>query len=221
MPWIQMKLYGDGLLQHYVSHLEQEEAEAEALRPRYRFTKEYAEMQKQMHEHYTKYGAGVPALLQTIFSMTSQLVKRHGSLTVLDYGSADGNVERGLTEKFWVPPGVSFVNYDPFIEGSSKDPDPANLVLCMDVMEHVEPQCTEAVLDHIQALTKNVVLFSICMIPAKKVLPDGRNAHINLRDAEYWMCQVRKRFIVSEFKATHDALLFVGQSIEAVKKSLS
>src|SRR5689334_10495245 len=49
MPWIQMKLYGDGLLQHYVSHLEQEESEVEALRPKYRFTQEYADMQKKMH----------------------------------------------------------------------------------------------------------------------------------------------------------------------------
>ena len=94
------------------------------------------------------------------------------------------------------------------------------MVICTDVVEHVETECTFAVLDHIASLTKRVAGFSISLVPAVKVLSDGRNAHINLRAQEFWLRELNKRFIVAEAKSRGDVLLVVGQAISDVRQVL-
>ena len=221
MPWMEMKLYGDGLMQHYIAHLLASETEKAAALPNYRYTEKYAQAQREMHGHYAKYGRGTPGLVPAVFSLVSQLAKRHGEADVIDYGSGPGRLEEAIKERFWLPDGIHFHPYDPFVEKFSAVPEPAHCVLCMDVLEHVEPECTEAVLDHIQSLTKNVAMFSIGLIPSKKVLPDGTNAHINLRPPEYWLGQIRRRFITAEVQIKDSALLVVAQSIDAVQRTLA
>ena len=128
---------------------------------------------------------------------------------------------RAVREQLWLPPNVTDHCYDPFVAELSEEPEAADFVICTDVMEHVEPQCTAAVLDHIAALTKVLVLFSISFREANKVLADWRNAHINLRPPEYWLREIKKRFIVSEARVHGDeVIMLIAQSIEAVKLKL-
>ena len=42
------------------------------------------------------------------------------------------------------------------LEKFSRPPKPADILLCTDVLEHVEPEKTEEVLRHIKSLTLNV-----------------------------------------------------------------
>ena len=77
--------------------------------------------------------------------------------------------------------------YDPCVEKYSEPPKPADILLCTDVLEHVEPEKTAEVLKHISSLTLNVCYLVIDLLPAVKTLPDGRNAHINLHSTGWWL----------------------------------
>ena len=100
--------------------------------------------------------------------------------TILDYGCGQGTLSKALPEYM-----VS--EYDPAIEALSADPDPAELVVCADVMEHVEPECLDAVLDHIASKARKGVYFAIALrMDSKKLLPDGRNPHLIVESAQWW-----------------------------------
>ena len=219
MPWIDISIIGGGLIAHYQEHL----VEFEKALPKHthRFTPEYADLQRALHAKGS-YGVSGREFIPTIFHGISQLAKRHGSVTVLDYGSSTGATMRAVEDHLWLPPTVEDFCYDPFVDGFSDEPKPADFVICTDVMEHVEPECTGAVLDHIASLTNKIVFFSISLKPAIKFLEDGRNAHINLRDPQYWLQEIKKRFVISEVRvnAENDIVLCVAQSIDGVRKTI-
>lgn len=217
MPWIDIKVIGGGLISHSYEHLKERERERDSRQSPARFTREYAVLQRALHAE-GGYGVSGAQFTPTIFHAVSQLAKKYGDVTVLDYGSSTGNTMKAVRDSMWLPPCLEDFCYDPFVEEFSKEPKPADLVICTDVLEHVEPECTKAVLDHLAQLTKRLIFLSIALKPAVKVLADGRNAHINLRSSEYWLREIRKRFITSEAKEDEDTLLVVAQSIEAVKE---
>jgi hypothetical protein len=220
MPWIDISVLGGGLIAHYHEHIKVMDSKRAAKYSKLRYTPEYATMQKELHL-LGGYGVTGKTFIPPIFHAISQLLKKHGSVSVLDYGSAGGGTMEAVREHLYLPPVVYDKCYDPFVDEFSQDPEAADLVICTDVMEHVEPQSTLAVLDHIQSLTKKVVFFSISLGPALKTLSDGRNAHINLRTAEYWLAQIKLRFVISEANVQKDeVVLIVGQSIEAVREKI-
>lgn len=90
---------------------------------------------------------------------------------------------------------LDIVNYDPAIPEYSQAPEPEDLVVCTDVLEHVEPEYTDAVLDDLKRCAKKYLYVTICVVPAMKSLPDGRNAHINLRTPSEWVIDLCKRFM--------------------------
>jgi methyltransferase family protein len=118
------------------------------------------------------------------------LIRKFGIKTVVDYGCGKGGLKEWLRR--YSPAEVT--NYDPCIQEFSARPAPADLVVCTDVMEHVEPTYTDCVLADIQKLAVKAVFFNISIREALKVLPDGRNAHINLKPAEGWFDAVRDYF---------------------------
>lgn len=219
MPWMDMKIIGGGLIAHYHEHFKQ--IERRKSHGVVRFTPEYKAIQRQLHAE-GDYGISGHMYAPTIFHGISQLAKKHGAVTVLDYGSSSGGCMKAVREKFWLPPGIEDYCYDPFVEEFAAEPQPADFVICTDVLEHVEPECTKAVLDHLASLTKKVIFLVISLTPANKTLADGRNAHINLRDAEFWLKEIKKRFIPSEAKVTPqgNAVMAVAQSIDAVREAL-
>ena len=53
-------------------------------------------------------------------------------------------------------------------------------------MEHVESECLDDVLMHIATLSTYLTYFMIDNGPAKKILPDGRNAHLTIQGRNWW-----------------------------------
>jgi uncharacterized Rossmann fold enzyme len=217
MPWLDIEIIGGGLISHSFEHLkERERAQPHSEE---RFTQEYKALQLELHSH-GNYGVTGAMYTPTIFHAISQLAKRHGAVTVLDYGSSTGETMKAVKEHLWLPPTVEDRRYDPFVEEFAAEPEPADLVICTDVLEHVEPLCTKAVLDHIASLTKRIAFFSISLGKANKTLSDGRNAHINLPGQEWWLKELKKRFVLSEAKISKDGevLLAVAQSVDDVRE---
>jgi hypothetical protein len=66
-------------------------------------------------------------------------------------------------------------------------------------MEHIEPECVDAVLDDLQRLTKRYILMTISTQPANKTLADGRNTHVTVRPADWWVPKLMSRFILKTF----------------------
>lgn len=109
---------------------------------------------------------------------------------VLDYGCGRHTFKEEMAA---LHPDVEVHEYDPGVPGF--DVLPAlpqkggvyDVVVCTDVMEHVEDQFTMATLVTIRDLTGSCVLFNIVTTPCSSTLPDGRNTHINLKPVSEWL----------------------------------
>lgn len=106
-------------------------------------------------------------------------------VAVLDYGCGQGSLKKSLH-----PHRVQ--EYDPGIAGKDILPKPADLVVCTDVLEHVEPKTLMRVLDHIFKLTGYVAYIVVATRPANLILPSGRNAHLIIQDADWWISALKR-----------------------------
>lgn len=109
------------------------------------------------------------------------LAVRNKAKTVLDYGSGPGSLRVAL-----VGCGLGVAEFDPGIRGLDAMPEPADIVVCTDVLEHVEPTRLPFVLRHLHELTKIAAFIVIATRPADKRLPDGRNAHLIIDNPRWW-----------------------------------
>lgn len=140
---------------------------------------EYAAQLSQMHSTGKFNGASGRKHLSTI----SYLVGKVGVKSILDYGSG--------VDSFVTIAEVSVVDYDPAVPGKDALPASADLVICTDVLEHIEPDKLQDVLAHIHSLTIKMCFVVIATRPADKRLPDGRNAHLIIDNAAWWVAQLR------------------------------
>ena len=123
--------------------------------------------------------------------------------SVLDYGTGKGKLVEKLRAE--LPNTVEVMGYDPAIEKWRTKPDkPVDILISLDVLEHIEMQSIDAVLNDIASLTKNFCYLVIDLQPAVKILPDGRNAHILLAPCEWWITRVSQIFpCISAFPIMH------------------
>jgi 2-polyprenyl-3-methyl-5-hydroxy-6-metoxy-1,4-benzoquinol methylase len=114
------------------------------------------------------------------------MVKRHGVKTLLDYGCGQGvqyGKDMDLAEKW----GVDVTKYDPAVPEYDKVPDSMfDMVVCVDVLEHIPEEELKGVIEEIFSKAKKCVFFTVCPRAAKKTLPDGRNCHLTIRPLIWW-----------------------------------
>jgi hypothetical protein len=61
-----------------------------------------------------------------------------------------------------------------------------DVVICCDVLEHIEKdQVLDAICD-IGSLANKEVFASISIVPSKHCLPDGRNVHVCVKPKSWW-----------------------------------
>ncbi|MCF8187114.1 MAG: hypothetical protein K9J28_09910 [Sulfuritalea sp.] len=75
-------------------------------------------------------------------------------------------------------------------------PKAADLVCCIDVLEHIEPHFIDNVIFDLSKITTKFGFFTIHMGPAGKFLSDGRNAHLIQQPTSYWLEKLVKYFDV-------------------------
>jgi len=117
------------------------------------------------------------------------LMSRRDCKTLLDYGAGKGGLALAMSD-------VPVTNYDPVT--FPDEPEPADFVACLDVLELIEPECFKAVLWHLRSKVLKAGFLTIATRPAKKVLADGRNAHLIVRPPEWWLPKFQKRFSLVE-----------------------
>jgi hypothetical protein len=153
-------------------------------------SKEYREMNRQLHAEHPTYGISAGHFRDFVYG----LWKVEGYKTILDWGCGKGVLKQLL-------PDLPIAEYDPAIDGKDAIPQPAELVVCFDVLEHVEPEYLNAVLRHLQGLTGQKLAFNIATRPANKTLPDGRNAHLSLHDEAWWRRKLLGYFQIISWNA--------------------
>jgi hypothetical protein len=148
----------------------------------------YKELNQRLHEQRADYGVSGQKYAPRVLELSQVLSTRD----ILDYGCGKRTLEKAL--------GFEIRNYDPCIPGLDDPPAPAQLVVCTDVLEHIEPECLDDVLDDLRRCTTHSGFFAIATRPAKKFLADGRNAHLIQQDARWWLDRLWARFRISDFR---------------------
>lgn len=141
-----------------------------------------------LHKENPHYGTSGQKNAAQVTALAMSLQTRD----ILDYGCGKSTLANSLPFKI--------KQYDPAIPKYSALPEPADLVVCTDVLEHIEPEFLGDVLDHLQSLVKMRGFFVIATRPARKALPDGRNAHLIVEGARWWLNALWDKFNVLGFQ---------------------
>ena len=113
----------------------------------------------------------------------------------LDYGAGSGGLTKATTKLYGNR--FNITEYEPS-RPNTVAPEPADYVVCIDVLEHVEPELIDNVLDDLKRVTSKKGYFTISCRPASKILKDGRNAHILVKPKEWWKEKLEPRFKIIE-----------------------
>ena len=160
-------------------------------------TEEYRKLQQDLHRN-PDYGV---ASLQ-FAPVVAELIRQAGISSISDYGAGKRNLLKGLEQQGIKP--AAYHPYDPaFPEYGS--PKPADLVCCIDVLEHIEPELIDNVLSELASITKNLGFYSVHMGPAGKILQDGRNAHLIQKPTSWWLPKIARHFDVLHLQ-THQTM---------------
>jgi hypothetical protein len=156
-------------------------------------TPEYLELNKKLHAANPTYGTSGHHWREMVRELSNW-----GRKSILDYGCGRCTLAKSLG------PAYRVTNYDPAIEGLDSAPEPHDVVVCGDVMEHVEPQLVNNVLREIRRVTKDKAFFVIALKPANKTLADGRNAHICLMSQSSWADELESAgFTIEQQSESH------------------
>ncbi len=153
---------------------------------------EYRQMQQSLHENpqYGSMGRHFAPLLKSY-------MERKKVPAISDYGAGkcslrQGLIDEGLTDFEYYPYDPAFPEYGP--------PRPALLVACIDVLEHIEEQYLDNVLRELASITDGQGFFSIHEGPARKILPDGRNAHLIQKPTSWWLPRLCPYFEINQLQ---------------------
>lgn len=132
------------------------------------------------------------------------LVQQHQAKSLLDYGCGKGkqftpggaktllSKLKVYAESWQEALGVDLLHgYDPAVPSFAIRPSERfDGVYCCDVLEHIAEPDIPWVLDDIFSYAQTFVFLTVATLPAKKNLPDGRNAHVTIKDKAWWLEKV-------------------------------
>ena len=149
---------------------------------------------KHMHKDPTMFpGKSMSKYINYIKSM----IKDNKCKSLLDYGCGkavlyeeDQKFTKDITSKpihkFWNIKELTC--YDPGVEKFSKIPEGTHdIVLAVDVMEHLPSQDLEWIIDNIMGYADKVVFLNIACYEALKTFSNGDNLHITVHDPDWWI----------------------------------
>lgn len=163
-------------------------------------TEEYRQQQMELHKNPNY---GVASL--TFAPIVADLLRMFSFHSVSDYGAGKQNLLKGLIEA-----GISDIEYYPYDPAFPEygQPKTADVVCCIDVLEHIEPPLLNNVLTELQSIVSKTGFFTIHTGPAVKLLPDGRNAHLIQEPSSWWLKRITDFFEVRHLQTLPNATGF-------------
>jgi len=188
LPDVKFTFYGEGLVQDMVRSavLKRKKKVGIAFHNPEVISSDYIAQNRELHDRSTSYGVSVMKHIDTIKSLYDKVEAK----SLLDYGCGKGLLARQLDFPIW--------EYDPAIPGKNSPPRAADLVVCVDVLEHIEPYYLDNVLFDISRCIKKVGYLVIGTRPAQKTLPDGRNTHLIVEGKAWWVERLSKFFTLDD-----------------------
>lgn len=162
------------------------------------YTPEYKTMQEQYHVQVPHYGTSGHKWSDHIITLSKKMNTR----SILDYGAGKCTLQKAIP--------FAITNYDPFIPELSARPLPHDIVVCTDVLEHIEPSCIDDVLADLYVLTKQLIFLEASTVPASKFLQDGRNAHLIQENGNWWLDKIMSYFEIQSMTLTNNSVLIVA-----------
>lgn len=159
-------------------------------------TEPYRQAQSQMHATYD-YGTASIAYAPIV----AKIMNSNRLYELLDYGAGKGNLLKAINADRLVTHAFEYTPYEPSNPVWATAPRPSHFVACIDVLEHIEPDCLDDVLDDLKRVTSAIGFFTVATGPAVKVLPDGRNAHLIQEGPQFWLPKIMERFDLQTFQA--------------------
>lgn len=143
-----------------------------------------------------------------ILSTINPFLKQYQPTSILDFGCGHGALMHSLVEAY---PDMKVDGYDPGSATHSTMPSQSfDCVVSADVFEHIEPEHLDQTLAMIGQKMQRVGWFRIACYPAKKVLLDGRNAHLIVEQPAWWRAKLLKNMsieivneVISPFDKSH------------------
>ena len=165
----------------------------------------YREEQEKLHEN-PNYGVASVSFAPMVTNLINTLKVEE----MLDYGAGKGRLAQNIEPDRK----VLIELYDPAMPDYSDEPNPRDFVTCIDVLEHIEPDCLDDVLDDLKCVTKQFGFFTIHTGPAVKTLSDGRNAHLTQEDYTWWLPKLWERFHVHQLTHTPTGFFVIVKAKE-------
>lgn len=165
---------------------------------------EYQNMLEALHTNNADWGTSGQAHRNKIIS----LIDAHDFKSVLDFGCGKGYLVDSLRSHY--NDKVNISGYDPCVDLYAHNFYlGAELVTCTDVLEHVEPDKIDNVLREIGLRGTKMFYFVISLVPARQMLPDGRNAHLIIESTHWWFEKLYEHFplvFMSDATTTKEAI---------------
>lgn len=156
-------------------------------------TPDYLKLNQELHEQDPEWGITSPFVCSTV----ATLIGRYQCQTVLDYGCGKGK--------------LLGARYDPAIPEYAAPPEPADLVVCSAVLEHVEFMSLYPVLNELERLTQKVAFITVSTVDSTKILSDGSNAHRVVKPIEWWIVGLSQRWKMKAAENFDNWFWFLGK----------
>lgn len=200
MPDVKATFYGEGLTQamakDYVRTVIKNEPLIAFEKPEL-ISDEYRDLNRKLHMSNPTYGMGGSKHKDTILKLSKQL----NTTSILDYGCGKGMLAKELQFPIW--------EYDPAVPEKSAEPKPADIVVCTDVLEHIEEDKLMFVLSDLKRCVKQVGYFVISTRKAVKTYANGKNTHNIVKGKDWWNKQLGKYFDIGTIIEKKDELQIV------------
>lgn len=207
---VKATFYGEGLVQEmakqYVPNPSPKPAFLGFTKP-VLISEEYKRLNAQLHHDNLAYGVGGGKHAPTVIKLAERMQTR----SILDYGCGKGYLAKEIPFPIW--------EYDPAVLGKDQEPRPADLVVCTDVLEHIEPERLQFVLNDLASLVLKIGYFVIHTGPAAKKLADGRNTHLIQQGEAYWRTKLSRHFTIGQiWNLGHELRVVVRPRPAVLKK---
>lgn len=151
------------------------------------------------------------------FQIVKDYVNKNEIKKIIDIGSGRGNVIKILQElndeiQITSTDVVKFHNFDcEFYELNLCDPTTYikdkkfELLICLDVLEHIQKECIENVFEFFSTISDNFIL----TIANHSDIQNGLELHVIQEDMNYWKPILEKFFEIEHFDIKYDGKLYL------------
>jgi 2-polyprenyl-3-methyl-5-hydroxy-6-metoxy-1,4-benzoquinol methylase len=148
------------------------------------YNAEYVEQLRQLHQNKSAFGD------RADYNKFKKWIDYFNPSSIIDYGCGKGKLVNTFKQDF---PDKIIQGYDPAVEEFSQKPTTTfDMLVSLDVLEHIEPDYIDNVLQDINKIITKGCYLVIATGPAKNKLPDGRNAHLIQQGPDWWKNKIKQ-----------------------------